>query len=36
MSRRYREQEGLDESDVPYGPSGPIAPAPAREEVGAR
>jgi cytochrome d ubiquinol oxidase subunit I len=32
MSRRWREAEGeVDETDVPYGPSGP--PSPPREEV---
>jgi len=32
LSRRFRER-GVGEQDVPYGPSGPAPPPPAREEV---
>ena len=32
MSRRWRESGGdLDETDVPYGPRGPVEPAPGRD-----
>jgi cytochrome d ubiquinol oxidase subunit I len=32
MSRRWREAGGdLDETDVPYGPRGPVEPAPDRD-----
>jgi cytochrome d ubiquinol oxidase subunit I len=36
MSRRFREQAALDDTDVPYGPSAPPDDAPAPEEIGAR